>query len=711
MKTRQIMISLFTVFCLLLVNTSAAFAMPPLPSSFYGTVQLDGEDAAAGTTITAWIDDVEYASTQVIEYGGKSVYSLDIAGDDSETSGKTEGGTSGAVVVFKIGDLTATQTGTWHSGTNVELNLTAFSEHTFTAVDDSYSTDEDMTLEVAANGVLGNDIESLGHELTATQVTSPANGDLTLTGNGSFTYQPDADFHGTDSFTYKANNGTEDSNSATVSITVNSVNDAPVCSGINLNTSRNTIGWADPSCSDVDGDALTFSIASQPAHGSAALHSGQLRFIPVYNYFGPDAFTYQASDGSASSNSASVSVTINSASLATKAPSTPASVAPVNKALLFDLTPRLDWTSSKAPTGTTFDFYHLQAATDSAFAHLVLDEEISGSLNSEFTPSSDLNENSRYYWRVRAFNTLGQFSPWSSTRYFREAMHSPALVEMSSIYLDNLRPTFDWEDVPGAVSYSFQISVKPNMGSPKNITVPSSTYTPTKDLQKNKTLYWRARANGDNGPSVWSEIFSVITPNTPTTPKLSLPKNKALVTTLTPRLDWSNSVLPSGVIFDHYQVQLATDAAFAGIVLDEDVTGLVTDSEFTLFSELEPNTWYYWRVRAFNSLDQYSSWSSVRYFREAILPPELSSPANGAIAGSLKPTFDWDDVDGASSYSFQISTSATMKSASAYSTTLSTFTPAKNLGANKTYYWRVRASGTNGPSEWSEIRMVTTPAS
>lgn len=672
---------------------------------------MDGVDAAVGTWVTAWIDNVQYASTQVIEYGGKSVYSLDIAGDDSETSGIVEGGTSGSTIVFKIGDLTATQSGTWHGGTNVELNLTAFTEHTFTAVNDSYNTNEDTFLNVPATGILNNDIESLGYALTAAKASDPLHGDLTLNSDGSFVYQPNADYNGTDSFTYKANNGVEDSNTATVSITINSVNDAPVCADVSLSTYRNTIGWADPACSDVDDSTLTYSIASQPAHGSASLRNGQLRYIPTYSYFGPDAFTYQASDGSASSNSASVSVTVNSASLATKAPSTPAPVAPVNKALLFDLTPRLDWTSSKAPTGTTFDFYHLQAATDSAFTHLVLDEEVSGQLNSEFTPSSDLNENSRYYWRVRAFNSLGQFSPWSSTRYFREAMHSPALIEMTSIYLDNLRPTFDWEDVPGAVSYTFQLSVKPNMGSPKNITVPTSTYTPTKDLQKNKTLYWRARANGDNGPSVWSETFSVITPNTPTTPKLSLPKNKALVTSLTPRMDWSNSSIPIGTTFDHYQLQLATDAAFAGIVLDEDVAGLITDSEFTLSSELEPNTWYYWRVRAFNSLDQYSSWSSVRYFREAMLAPELSSPSNGAIVGSLKPAFDWEDVAGASGYSIQLSTSASMKSASTYSTTVSTYTPAKNLGASKTYYWRVRASGTNGPSEWSEIRMVTTPAS
>jgi VCBS repeat-containing protein len=710
MKTRQILISLFTVFCLLLANTSTAFAMPPLPSSFYGTVQLDGVDAAAGTWVTAWINDVQYASAQVIEYGGRSVYSLDIAGDDSETSGIIEGGTSGATIIFKIDGETATQTGIWHGGTNVELNLTAFIEHTFTAVDDSYSTNEDTILNVPAAGVLANDIESLGYALTASKVSDPSHGNLTLNSDGSFDYQPDADFNGSDSFTYKANNSINDSNVAVVTITVNPVNDAPVCTPVSLNTYKNTLGWADPACSDVEGDALTFAIASQPAHGAAALRSNRLRYIPAYNFYGSDSFTYTASDGLDVSSPASVSVSVSSAVLPTRAPTVPAPASPANRALLFDLTPRFDWGSSRIYSGTAFDFYHLQAATDAAFANLVIDQEIPGLLNSEFTPAVELSENTRYYWRVRSFNSLGQFSAWSSSRYFRQAMPSPVLLEMSGgIFLDNLRPTFDWQDVPGAASYTFQISSKPNMSGASGATVPASTYTPAKDLAKNKSLYYRVRANGENGPSSWSETFSVITPNTPTTPKLSLPKNKALVSDLTPRLDWSNSSVPSGVTFDHYQVQLATDALFSVIVIDENISGLASNSEFTLTSDLAPNTRYYWRVRAFNSLDQYSSWSTVSYFREAMLAPDLSSPANGAALDNLRPAFDWLDVDGASSYTVQISSSASMSSASSTKVTASAYSPAKDLPKNRTLYWRVRAEGENGPGNWSEIRSLITP--
>ena len=62
-------------------------------------------------------------------------------------------------------------------------------------------------------------------------MTDPAHGSLTLNANGSFTYTPAANYNGPDSFTYKANDGALDSNTATVSITVSEVNDAPIAAG------------------------------------------------------------------------------------------------------------------------------------------------------------------------------------------------------------------------------------------------------------------------------------------------------------------------------------------------------------------------------------------------------------------------------------------------------------------------------------------------
>ena len=89
------------------------------------------------------------------------------------------------------------------------------------AAGDAYSTAEDTVLTVAAPGVLGNDTDPNNDLLNALLVSGPAHGTLVLNADGSFVYTPDANYNGPDSFTYKANDGQADSNTATVTITVN----------------------------------------------------------------------------------------------------------------------------------------------------------------------------------------------------------------------------------------------------------------------------------------------------------------------------------------------------------------------------------------------------------------------------------------------------------------------------------------------------------
>src|SRR5207244_4006101 len=101
--------------------------------------------------------------------------------------------------------------------------------HRPTAVGDDYVTDEDTPLVIGAAGVLANDTDIDGGALSAVLVGGPSHGTLTLNSNGSFTYTPAADYNGTDTFTYKANDGITNSvQPATVTITVAPVNDAPV---------------------------------------------------------------------------------------------------------------------------------------------------------------------------------------------------------------------------------------------------------------------------------------------------------------------------------------------------------------------------------------------------------------------------------------------------------------------------------------------------
>lgn len=99
------------------------------------------------------------------------------------------------------------------------------------AVNDAYTVDQRQTLTVSAPGVMGNDTHYEDYPITAWRVTTAAHGSVTLNDTGAFTYVPTATFSGTDTFTYKVNDGQADSNVATVTITVRPVYDPPVTIG------------------------------------------------------------------------------------------------------------------------------------------------------------------------------------------------------------------------------------------------------------------------------------------------------------------------------------------------------------------------------------------------------------------------------------------------------------------------------------------------
>src|SRR5207237_204297 len=111
------------------------------------------------------------------------------------------------------------------------------------AGNEAYTTAEDTALTVpVGTGVLVNDTDvDAGTTLTAQVVANPTNGALTLNANGSFTYTPSANFNGTDTFTYRASDGSLPSNNvATVTINVTPVNDAPVVSDQTFSVAENS---------------------------------------------------------------------------------------------------------------------------------------------------------------------------------------------------------------------------------------------------------------------------------------------------------------------------------------------------------------------------------------------------------------------------------------------------------------------------------------
>jgi hypothetical protein len=135
---------------------------------------------------------------------------------------------------------------------------------------DFFTVDEDATLTVAAPGVLGNDDDAQNDPLTAQLITGPAQDpSFSLSSDGSFVYSPADDFNGPDTFTYRANDGQANSGSATVTITVNPVNDDPVFTpGPDITASALTetdVGWASgisPGPPDEAGQVVSFQVTT-----------------------------------------------------------------------------------------------------------------------------------------------------------------------------------------------------------------------------------------------------------------------------------------------------------------------------------------------------------------------------------------------------------------------------------------------------------------
>ena len=175
-----------------------------------------------------------------------------------------------------------------------------------TANDQSVTTNEDTVIPIT---LAGSDVD--GNNLTYTVLTQPTSGLLTGTAP-NLTYTPNANFNGNDSFTFKVNDGTSDSNTATISITVNAVNDAPVANAQSTSTNEDAPVSLILVATDVDLNSLTYSVVSQPTNGTLTGTAPNLTYTPNSNFNGSDSFTFKANDGTVDSNTATVIINVSS---------------------------------------------------------------------------------------------------------------------------------------------------------------------------------------------------------------------------------------------------------------------------------------------------------------------------------------------------------------------------------------------------------------
>ncbi len=175
----------------------------------------------------------------------------------------------------------------------------------------SVSTADNTDKTIVLNG---SDVDE--DTLTYSLVTEPSNGSASISGN-IVTYKSNANYNGSDSFTYKVNDGTTESNVSTVFITVTNTNDAPTTETVSASTAEDSAVEITLLGSDIDGDTLTYSLVTEPSNGVVSISGSTATYTPNTNYIGSDSFTYKVNDGTTDSNASTVSIKVNAANYIT----------------------------------------------------------------------------------------------------------------------------------------------------------------------------------------------------------------------------------------------------------------------------------------------------------------------------------------------------------------------------------------------------------
>jgi VCBS repeat-containing protein len=283
--------------------------LPPPPTNRPPVAAADeastSEDAAANVAVLANdidpdLDDLSVTNVGDPAHGSASVNAngtvhyapdADFAGDDSftYTIADGRGGTSGATVTVHVAAVNDPPV----------------------ATDDTASTAEDTAVDIA---VLPNDSDVDGDALAVTSVFAAVNGTASVNANGTVHFAPNLDFFGAASFGYTISDGHSGSDNGAASVTVGAFNDPPVATNDSATTSQGTPVTVAVLANDTDVDSASLVVASvsDPPHGTVVANAnGTITYAPDPGYSGPDAFGYSAGDGSATSNVATVSITVS----------------------------------------------------------------------------------------------------------------------------------------------------------------------------------------------------------------------------------------------------------------------------------------------------------------------------------------------------------------------------------------------------------------
>lgn len=340
--------------------------------------------------------------------------------------------------------------------------------------------------------------------------------------------------------------------------------------------------------------------------------------------------------------------------------------------------------------------YRVMVATDNTFSDPEYDKTVS---KTSYT-IDDLEGNETYYWGVMASGS----DQWSDTWVFKTGNSDDQSIPRARLTAPenntNNQPTevtFKWKKIDGISKYRVMVATDNSFNNPEyDETISETSYT-IDNLENNETYYWGVKANGSDK---WSETWSFKTGEggSVSQPTLTAPENNSKGKPKNLTFKWKKI---DGI--SKYRIMVSTDNSFTDPEYDE----IVSQTSYTI-DDLESGETYYWGVKPAGSGEWSKTWNFTTAdgdSGDSIPAVTLSSPSDNSSDLSTELTFEWQSIDGVSEYRVMVATDNSFSDPEYDATVSKTSYTIDNLENGETYYWGVRAVGSN---PWSETWSFTT---
>ncbi len=578
----------------------------------------------------------------------------------------------------------------------------------------SFTVAANSSLIIGAPGVLCNDTKfnsgnySNPGSLSAVQWSNPAHGSVTGNSDGSFSYTPTINYFGTDSFTYKANDGTFNSNAATVTIVVTSINVPPIANNDSYSISEDAVlDIAAPGVltndTDANGDTLTALLVAGPSHGSFMFNAnGSFRYTPVLNYNGTDSFTYRTFDTKTYSATTTVNLTIN----------------PVNDSPT-DINLSSTTIAENQPSGSTVgNFSTADIDTNDTFTYTFMTGTGSAD-NASFSitgnallTNTTLNYEAKsiYNIRVRSTDLGGSYFDKTFTIKITNINEAPTGISLSNAIIIEHKAigttvgTLTSIDPDGDTAFTY--TLVSGTGSTDNncFTITGNTLQSAAILDYTSSNTYSIRVQTmDLGGLVYQQVFTIYVTAPPV---LSLPASSSITTTTATLGACINDNCGSTISYAGIVYGLTANPTSANSKL---LTSAVLGTYTVSAANLIPNTEYHYRGFAVNSAG-ISYTSDATFITLPTAPTAIAAssinPA-GFITGWTAPTTGGTIP---LTYTLDIATNTGFTNIAATYTDVTALNKTiTGLANTNQYFYRVKAVNATGGGAYSNVIAVTLP--